>query len=129
MAKAGILTETEHQRQAFRHGGREVLRISATLPCGDSLAARHVRALYKALCEFAERELLVRAASELECCAGEGRGYAFVAYSLQISFKITPVKRRFLLELAATYARGREVLFHRTLPMLWSADGEIQYKR
>ena len=129
MASVGIFQENEQHVQVLRHGGREVLRLEARFPCGESPAERHVRALCEALCDFAERELFARAAAELERCAGEGRGYAFVAYTLRISFKITPVKRRFLLELAATYARGREVIFHRALPMLWSADGEIQYKR
>ena len=105
------------------------MRLVADLPSGDTAAARHARAMVKALCGYAEGEPKRAAAAELEEAVREGRGYTFLPYYCRITVKTRPVRRLFCVEIAFALTQSKEVLQRRSLATWWSADGAWQCRR
>lgn len=126
MEQSHLFEGMDAQTRVLRHGGREVLRLFADLPAGETAAARHTRAMVKALCGYAEGEPKRAAAAQLEEAVRAGKGYVFVPLCCRITVKTRPVRRLFCVEIAFALTRGGEVLQRRALDAYWNADGAWQ---
>ena len=114
------------QMRVLRHGGREVLRLVADLPTGDTAAARHTRALIEALYDYTEGEPKRAAAAQLEEAVWAGKGYTFVPHLCRITVKTRPVRRLFCIEIAYTITQNGEAICRRSLVTWWNAAGAWQ---
>lgn len=122
-----LFESTQKSTQLFRHGGREVLRVTATHVAGESAAVKHTQALVSALVSYAERVLLPRAYNALDREMARGAGYTFRAYRYRIDAAEARAARGVRITLRATLEAG-DAHEERVLDMLWTQDGAWQKK-
>ena len=123
------LGEIRTEVRTLRHAGREALRITMQMPTGQAPLSAHIRALTEALCEYAEQALFPHAREEMENAVGSGHAYTFFSHCFDTIVKAEQRGRVLLVRLTAQYYQRERVLFSRTLPMIWTADGALQRKK
>ena len=117
---------THAHTQHFRHGGRTVLITEATLPAGDTPAARHLRALALRLLDLAVRTHLPDAATALEQAAAIGALHAFFPYRYAVNLQKSLMGSSPCLTLSATLLQGNTCLCHHALATYWTPDLALQ---
>lgn len=118
--------ESTHKKERlYRHGGREVLRVTSTHVTGGSAAAGHTQALVTALISYAERVLLPRASEALDRAMANGKGYAFRVHRYCIDVSETRSARGVRISLR-TVLDADGVLTERVMETLWTQDGAWQ---
>ncbi len=128
MRKAVVFAH-ETRRVTRRHGARAVLCFESELPVGESVAARHARALSEALLAHAEREYLPVAARELEDLVGAGRGFAFTPHRVVFRARIASEGAGLCMQLSLLYTVGGEVRAAQRTQSFWTADGTYRCRR
>ena len=124
----GLIESNVKKERIYRHGGREVLRVSAANVKGECAAAQHTAALVETLAAYAERVLLPRAVEVLDLAVKNGKGYAFFTYRYGIDVRETRMARGTRITLYATLDTGASCE-ERTLCMYWTRDGAWQIKK
>ena len=115
-------------RTWLRCGTRAALLFESEMLAGDTLMARHLRELERALLAHAEREYLPAAAAELEALASAGRGYDFVPHRLRFCAKARLLRGRVQLELSLQYTGSARAPRVQHAWQIWSADGAYRLR-
>ena len=124
--KKTSFSELESVQKEYRLGGRAVLRVRAFLPCGESAAHVHGRALVDELLAFAAGELYPGACRALQEAADAGKAYAFSAWRYEIGWQTLAERRSVRLVLTTRLQRGTDACEQRVLVTRWTADGSLQ---
>ena len=127
-----ILGKIEALQRQFFFGGREVLRVNADLPTGNTPAAAHFLCLVQALCDYADRELFPAAADELRQAAEVGLGHRFAKRQYRIALSEASVGRRRQITLCVGLSlldasAGENVAQLHRLETVWDEDGVLQF--
>ena len=109
-----------------RYGGREVLRVVASAPQGESAAALHMRAIIEELQRFALEQLFPKASRALAEAAARGMGYAFSPWRYEIFCKDRPVRGLACVEVTAMLWQNGQEPQRRVLVGYWTRDGALQ---
>ena len=124
-----ILGKIASKQRGFCIGGREVLRVDADWPTGDTFAAGHFFRMIKALHLYAERELFPSAADALKQAVSIGQGHRFVRWQYRITLSEVPKGKQCFVTLGITLsgADAREgVLQNDSLETAWDKSGAFQ---
>ena len=118
--------EIKRETKSYRHGGRTVLRLLAEQPLGETAAAAHLRALIRALWDFAESSHLPAAVSALELTAAENAVFGFFPYRYEVKLQESTLGTRLCLTLGATLYRENAIASHQVLSTYWTSDLALQ---
>ena len=120
--KNGLFSVTE-RRLVYRHGGREALRVLYPAISGNGASVAPLEAAVQALCRFAARHLLPRAAQAMEAVVANGTGHLFVPLCYRIRLREQAGGRGHRVLLEAALWQGEACLSQRCVRLVWSADG------
>ena len=120
--------QVQTKERIYRHGGREVLRVSVMHVVGESCAAKHTENLVTTLAAYAEHVLFPRAKDALETALTNGTAYEFSAHRYRVLASEKHNARYGLVRLSTTLeAQGERS--ERMLDMYWTQDGVWQKRR
>ena len=120
--------KVQAKERIYRHGGREVLRVSVMHVVGESYAAKHTEKLVDTLAAYAECVLFLRAKEALETALANGTAYGFFAHRYRVLVSETHTTRYGIVRLSATLEAQGEKSEH-MLDTYWTHDGAWQKRR
>lgn len=123
-----VLFSQKRAQDVYKKGGLEILLVSYPILAGEAPLVKHCTALVEALREYAKGEPQQIAYKALAEAIEHKRLSSFSRHHLKINLETVSKNNGIFCTLTLTLFHGKQILFVRTLTLLWDQGGLLQKK-